>query len=396
MRSPPAAWARIGQYALAVVAGAAAWVAHAADRLSGPLTPAVEDLVGALLFVDLLLGGAMLIVLPLRRRHPVAIACVTTAASAFSASSVGATAIAVGAMATRRRRAWAVSVAIVAVAAGTSAELVGPGFSPARIGVGLAFVVACLATGSFLGVRRDLLASLHERALTAEREQALVAVAAREAERTRIAREMHDVLAHRISLVALHAGALTYRGDLSHAETAGTAKTIQSNAQLALVELREVLGVLRTGSAGAVDSAVEPPQPTLAELPALLADARETGSVVQLDNDVAVRDLPETLSRTAFRIVQEALTNARRHAPGAPVTVRLARSRAAGAEPGGGDHMELEISNPAPAAPALMAAPPGVGLVGLTERAEMTGGTLTAGLRPDGAFVVRARLPWPV
>ncbi|GID95549.1 sensor histidine kinase [Amorphoplanes digitatis] len=399
MLPPPPTWTRIGQYALAVAAGAAGWIAHAADRLSSPLAPATEDLVGALLVVDLLLGAAMLALLPLRLRHPLAVACVSTAVAVFSASSVGATAIAVGAMATRRRREWAALVAAVAVAAGITAELVGPGFSPGTIVLLLAFVVVCLATGSYLGVRRDLVVSLHERAMTAEREQALAAGAARDAERTRIAREMHDVLAHRISLVALHAGALTYRGDLTRTETVGTAEIIQSNAQLALAELREVLGVLRAGDAAAVDSLVEPPQPTLAELPALLADAREAGSEVRLNSDVVMQDLPETLSRTAFRIVQEALTNARRHAPGAPVTVRLAHPRAAGAGPpaatGRRGHLELEVSNRAPATPAPRVAPPGVGLAGLAERAEMAGGTLTAGQRPDGMFLVKARLPWP-
>ena len=96
--------------------------------------------------------------------------------------------------------------------------------------------------------------------------------AARESERTRIAREMHDTLAHRISLVALHAEALAYRTDLGRAQTAETAALIQANAQLALTELRQVLGVLRGGT-------VEP-QPTLAELPALLTDAREAGTPI--------------------------------------------------------------------------------------------------------------------
>lgn len=97
--------------------------------------------------------------------------------------------------------------------------------------------------------------------------------------------------------------------------------------------------------------------------------------------------------------MQEALTNARRHAPGAPVTVRLAHPRAAGAGPpaatGRRGHLELEVSNRAPATPAPRVAPPGVGLAGLAERAEMAGGTLTAGQRPDGMFLVKARLPWP-
>ena len=108
-----------------------------------------------------------------------------------------------------------------------------------------------MATGYYIGARRELLAFWRERAETAEREHALAAERARAAERTRIAREMHDVLAHRISLVALHAGALTYRSDLDREETAAAAAVIQDNAHLALGELRQVLGVLRAGETAA-------------------------------------------------------------------------------------------------------------------------------------------------
>jgi signal transduction histidine kinase len=213
-------------------------------------------------------------------------------------------------------------------------------------------------------------------------------VIARDAERSRIAREMHDVLAHRISLVALHAGALLYRDDFSRAQTAETAQTIHANAQLALTELREVLGVLRAGH-GAQD--IERPQPTLAELPALLADAREAGTDVRLEAAMPdhARDLsqvPETLSRTAFRIVQEALTNARKHAPGQRVGVRLAGAPGAG--------LDLEVRNPAGVEVGLALPSAGVGLVGLTERAELAGGALDYGVL-GGSFVVKARLPWP-
>jgi signal transduction histidine kinase len=255
----------------------------------------------------------------------------------------------------------------------------------------LMIFAAAVATGFYIGARRELLVSLRERALTAEREQALVSRAARDAERTRIAREMHDDLAHRISLVALHAGALAYREDLSRAETAATAQTIQTNAQLALTELRQVLGVLRDGDpAGGAQRS----QPTLAELPALLADAREAGSVVRLDLSGLPADagpdltgMPETLSQTSFRVVQEALTNARKHAPGEPVGVRLAGTP--------GAQLGIEVRNPVgiPAGVPLPSA--GVGLTGLGERAELAGGTLEYGVEDGGDFVVRARLPWP-
>jgi signal transduction histidine kinase len=202
---------------------------------------------------------------------------------------------------------------------------------------------------------------------------------------------MHDDLAHRISLVALHAGVLTYREDLDRAETAAAAQTIRSNAQLALAELRQVLGVLRGGEA--MDAAVRS-QPTLAELPALLADAREAGSVVRLDTsglpagagpDPAA--MPEALSRTSFRVVQEALTNARKHAPGEPVGVWLTG--------GPGAHLGIEVRNPVGSGVGLPLPSAGVGLTGLGERAELAGGTLEYGVEESGDFVVRTRLPWP-
>jgi signal transduction histidine kinase len=307
----------------------------------------------------------------------------TAAVLPFAASSVGAAAFAVGAMTARDRRDRGGAVAVVA--AGLVAAVAAPGATLPAVSLIVAFLGGCLLIGAHLGARRELVEAALDRARVAEREQVLAAGAARAAERTRIAREMHDVLAHRISLVALHAGALTYRDDLTRAETAETAGVIQDNAQLALGELREVLGVLRAGSAPG-DGITEPPQPTLTEVPALLADAREAGSAVQLDSAIALPDVPETVSRSAFRIVQEALTNARRHAPGAPVMVRLNRV--------GGD-LEMVISNPGPVGPGD-GTRSGMGLTGLTERAALAGGTLTAGVEPDGFFVVRTRLPWPV
>jgi signal transduction histidine kinase len=388
-------WSPLWRYLLAAAAGSLAWVVAAADLMLTPMTPAQTDVAGAVLSLDAVVGVAVLALVPLRRRFPLAVACGTVAASAVSVSSIGAAAVAVVSMAHRRRRDQVVATAVVAVVAVlVFAVLYRPWFSPSGVSVAstvgivvcaTVFVAAAVATGFYLGARRELLVSLHERVLTAEREQALAATAARVAERTLIAREMHDVLAHRISLVALHAGALAYREDLTRTQTAETAQTIQANAQLALAELRQVLGVLRSGP---VPDGVQRPQPTLAELPALLADADEAGSVVRLDRSGLRGDpaeLTELLSRTSLRIVQEALTNARRHAPGQPVEVRLSGDVGAG--------MHLEISNPAGAGAGTGGA--GVGLVGLAERAELAGGTLTYGLRPDGRFTVEARLPWP-
>jgi signal transduction histidine kinase len=390
-------WSRAGHYLLAAAVGAAAWCAAAAVMLSAPLSPAEEDAVGAALLADLVLGALALALLPLRRRYPLAVACTTVALTTVSVACMGPAALAVVSMASRRRRAWVGAVLAVSVAGGVVSEwLYRPRFTPGEDSVAsvaggvvltVLFFAVAVATGYYIGARRELVASLQERVLTADREQALATRAAREAERTRIAREMHDVLAHRISLVALHAGALVYREDLSRVQTAEAAGTIQANAQLALVELRQVLGVLRSDHPA---DGVEQPQPTLAELPALLADAREADATVQLDTSglgPRLPAIPETLSRTSFRIVQEALTNARKHAPGEAVTVRLAGAP--------GANLELDVRNSIGVRTGLALSSAGVGLAGLTERAELAGGALEYGPQPDGSFVVRATLPWP-
>ncbi|MBB5964654.1 sensor histidine kinase [Planomonospora venezuelensis] len=387
------AWSRVWRYAAAGAAGAVAWTATAAEQVAGGLTEAQEDAVGAILVVDFLVGMAALGLLPLRRRRPPVAACLTAALCAVSVTGIGPAAVAIVSMATWRRRAWTVAAGVVFVAAravceGRYQSLLPPleqGPSRAVVGALLdaGFFAAAVLTGHHVATRRELIASLHDRARTADREQALAARVARDAERNRIARDMHDVMAHRLSLVALHAGALAHRGDLDRERAASTARTIQTNAQLALTELRQVLGLLRADHDG--------PQPTLAELPALLADAREAGATVRLDTsgvrDEDLRALPETLSCTALRIVQEALTNARKHAPAEPVTVRLAGRR--------GTRLELEVRNRIGVAPGTAPPSAGLGLTGLAERVRLAGGELEYGERSDGSFAVLARLPWP-
>lgn len=414
------AWPRAARYLLAVLVGALAWIAQAAALLSaGAPAGAQRDRVGAALALDLLLGAAVLALLPLRRRHPLPVACLAVLLAPVSVSGLGGVVLVVASLATSRRRGGLVLVgALSAVGAVLSQGLYRPWLSPSADGGAFSVVVnvllvmmifvAAVLTGGYVAARRELLASLRERAATAEREQALTDRAARADERTRIARDMHDDLAHRISLVALHAGVLTYREDLSRAETAAAALTIQTNAQLALTELRQVLGVLRDGrvvgedgvlgdggvlGGGRPDEAEERSQPSLAELPALLADAREAGAAVRLEAaEGLLAALPEQLSRISFRVVQEALTNARKHAPGAPVAVSLAGAA--------GDALGIEVRNPLGPRREARTAPgpgagPGLGLAGLGERAELVGGRLRFGVESDGEFVLRASLPWP-
>jgi signal transduction histidine kinase len=234
--------------------------------------------------------------------------------------------------------------------------------------------------------RRALAAE--QRATQLERDQHERARAAVGDERARIAREMHDVLAHRVSLLSLHAGALEFHPDASAEEVAEAAAVIRASAHAALEELRDVIGVLREGAPA---GAPEPPQPTLAEIPALVEESRLAGMRVhwhiEVPGDAA---LPAALGRAAYRIVQEGLTNARKHAPGAAVEVTI--------DAQAGTALVVEVLSRRAvgvAAPAALALPgAGTGLVGLAERVALAGGELEHG--PDGAgdFVLRATLPW--
>ncbi|BCY07858.1 sensor histidine kinase [Actinoplanes sp. L3-i22] len=250
---------------------------------------------------------------------------------------------------------------------------------------GVVIVVIIGLWGMVIRARRELVVSWKDRAARAESEQQLRVDQARVLERTRIAREMHDVLAHRISLLSLHAGALEFRPDAPPAEIAGAASVVRSTAHQALQDLRAVIGVLRAGQPGAEPSP-ERPQPTLSGLPALVEEARAAGDKVTLDVTVDLGEVPAGVGRTAYRIVQEGLTNARKHAPGAIVRVRLGGASGAG--------LTIEVVNPLPVAvPARPIPGTGVGLVGLTERASLAGGHLTHG-SCAGDFQLVAWLPW--
>lgn len=196
---------------------------------------------------------------------------------------------------------------------------------------------------------------------------------------------MHDVLAHRISLITMHSGLLSYREDLPDPERRAAVTAIDTNARAALTDLREVLGVLRD------PEGTDPlrPQSTLADLPELLEEARAAGTrVTLLDGGLDLGTVPETTGRTAYRVIQEGLTNARKHAPGTSVEIILA------GEPG--HELTVRMSNPRAVGRSVSAAPPtsGLGLLGLTERVELAGGRLEHGWTPDGYHRLTAWLPW--
>ncbi len=336
---------------------------------------------------DLAVGLTCLVIVWWRRRHPVVVTTVVTLATAVSASAGGAATLALFSLATRRRWREIVPLAILSIAAGVVLTALDPTVDVEAVIIYplIAVVVGfTIGWGMYVGSRRELLQSLRDRARTAETEQAARVARARTAERARIAREMHDVLAHRISLVTMHAGALTYRSDLEPAQVRQTAGLIRSTAHQAMEELREVLGVLREDAG---DAAPDRPQPDASDLPTLLDEARAGGMhlIVHADG-VDLGLVPPTVGRTAYRIVQEALTNARKHAPDTLVQVRI--------DGRPGETLQISVRNRMPLGPALDMPASGLGLVGLQERAELAGGTLLHRLEHD-SFVLEGALPWP-
>ncbi|MFC9914789.1 sensor histidine kinase [Streptomyces sp. NPDC127197] len=201
-------------------------------------------------------------------------------------------------------------------------------------------------------------------------------------ERTTIARELHDVVAHHMSVVAIQAEAAPYRVENPPPELERAFATIRENAVAALTELRRVLGVVRAEDY----EAPEAPQPTLADLDALLANVRDAGLTVEKAVTGAVRELPQGVELSAYRIVQEALSNTLRHAPGADARVEI------GYVLGG---LGLRVVNGPPPAPALVKPSPGAGhgITGMRERVSMLNGEMTAGRTDDGGYEVAVFLP---
>lgn len=249
----------------------------------------------------------------------------------------------------------------------------------------IAVHAALLGWGQWTQARQDLLNSLRERALRAENEQGRRVAEARTLERTKMAREMHDVLAHRLSLLATYAGALEYRPDSSPAKLAKAAGVIRTGVHQALEELREVISVLRDSEIDELPGGR--PQPTFGDLAGLVAESRDAGTEIRYAESVAAPEsLPPATGRTAYRVVQEGLTNARKHAAGHPVTLVV------DGKPG--EFLRIELSNPSGNGVSLTPGS-GTGLVGLTERVHLAGGTLDHGRAPDGLFRLQASLPWP-
>jgi signal transduction histidine kinase len=353
------------------------------------LQPDVETAPGGLVLADIASGAALCVALWWRRTFPVQIAVAAAVLSTFAASAGAPAMVALFTVALHRRARVLAVVAALHLSAGVVFALVRPDKDiPVWLGalMGALFVAVAVAWGMFARARRQLVVSLAERARRAETEQQLRVEQARATERTRIAREMHDVLAHRISLVSLHAGALEFRPDAQPAEVASAAAVIRSTAHQALQDLRDILGVLR---AGVADGDGERPQPTLVDLSRLVDESRAAGATVVCACSVAdLETVPGPVGRTVYRVVQEGLTNARKHAAGTTVSVRV------DGRPGAG--LTVEVGNPRPVGAVAGAGIPGAGrgLVGLAERVDLVGGRIEHGRRDDGSWQLRAWLPW--
>jgi signal transduction histidine kinase len=230
----------------------------------------------------------------------------------------------------------------------------------------------------YLSARHDAMRALRDRAERAERERYLLAEQARTDERARLAGEMHDVVTHRVSLMVLQAGALGITA--TDGATRRAAEELRAAGVQALDELRDLVGILRT----APESDQVPSASGLAEL---VAESTAVGTPAELleAGDPALAS--PVVGRTAYRIVREALTNVRKHAPGAHVTVQVSYGDA---------QVQLSVRNTAAASrpgPDLAATGSGLGLASLRQRVELVHGTLKAGRTPDGGFCLDAAMP---
>jgi signal transduction histidine kinase len=392
-----------------VLVSAAGGLVLLITRLGAPAPSWVSGSAGVAFAVDAALGAIACGLLWFRRRWPAGVAIAMLPTLVLSRSAQVANVLSVYNVSLRRRPRIALTVACLHQLAFVGYILLWTvHYYPlwaAFLWV-LVYHIAAVALGMYARARRQLIASLHERVQHAEATQKLLAEQARHAERARIATEMHDVLGHRVSLMALQAGALEIRPDLPPDEVRATAGLIRSTARQALAELRDVIGVLHEGDGRAAPRA---PQPALSDIGRLVGEYRQAGLDVRLDMQVATPEAaPGPVGRDTYRIVREALTNVSKHAGGTAAIVSVSG--------GPGEGLQVVVRNPMPPArplasgqasprqPALPDQPArpgaGMGLAGLAERVALAGGTLSHGPEPgdpgapDGDFVLTAALRW--
>ncbi|GIE82317.1 two-component sensor histidine kinase [Actinoplanes philippinensis] len=318
--------------------------------------------------------------LAVRRRFALAVVLLTLPATLLEAALV-APCVALYTLAERSRNRVLLSICVVLAAIASAAPSpLEPDADP--IGDSVVYFVYALATvvlpvllGQLVQTRHDLSHRLEEIEEVKEHERVLHAQAILAEERAQLAREMHDVVSHQVSLIAVQAGALQVSaGDEGTREAA---RTIRSLSVGTLDELRTMVTLLR---ASGDDITQLTPQPTLADLCTLIANS---GIDVDLTGDLGLA-VGTPRQRAIYRTVQEALTNVRKHAPGAVAAVELWHD---------GKHVGVTVTNGPPTRPSLPLPGAHQGLIGLQERADLLGGTLESGPTPDGGYRVRMRLP---
>lgn len=376
-RPPLTAWGQAWRLGLCVLFGLLVWSTAIEEEWRSER---------GIFWIEIGLGVVALTLVMFRRRAPVPIAIVTALLSCGSGLGAAAATLAAVSVATLRRPWPIIGVGLLNFACSNVYSFYAPFSADPRVGVTVLVNAvantAMMGWGMYIGSRREILWTLHRRAERAEAEQSLRVEQGRSHERERIAREMHDVLAHRLTQVSMQAGALSFRDDLDRDSLRSGLAEVQGKTNEALHELRGVLGVLRDADGRAIDA----PQPRYDDIGAMIEEGRGNGINVEYDDlvDRAGPEMPDAVGRAVYRIVQESLTNASKHAPGALVTVRLTGNPQ--------DGIDVLIRNPlgfgrgeTPGA--------GLGLVGLAERAELRGGTLRHGVS-GSMFVVHASIPW--
>ncbi|MFE5856538.1 sensor histidine kinase [Streptomyces sp. NPDC056500] len=350
----------------------------------------------------LLLGAALSLVLALRRRRPeqmLVLGAVTGVAQLILDVPVNtadfAMLVIIYTVAARDRSRWASRLALAGgLVAAPLAQLRWP--SPEATTTQQVFLVIFLAVpfalawvlGDSIRTRRAYFAELEERATRLEREREAQAKVAVAAERARIARELHDVVAHNVSVMVVQADGAAYVLDAAPDQAKQALETISTTGRQALAEMRRLLGVLRTGDDP--ESGEYVPQPDVQQIEDLVEQVRRAGLTVDFRIEGTPRPLPSGVELTAYRIVQEALTNTRKHAgPEVGASVRLVYfDDGLGLlveDDGRGSAHELYEDGGADGQ--------GHGLIGMRERIGMVGGTLDAGPRPGGGFRISALLP---
>jgi signal transduction histidine kinase len=354
----------------------------------------------------LALSAGAVATLLVRRRAPRTVLAVTGACAFIGIvygtqshpAAISATVVALYTVDTRCSRRWSLGFSAIALAAAVTALTLAA--DSVKSGGTLAFpagvlILALWVIGDNVRVRRAYVAGLEERAVWVDAQRAAEARRAAGAERARIARELHDVVAHHVAVMAVQAGAARMLNESLDQQTRDLLTSIEDSAHQAMSELRRLLGVLRRddSSAAAEPPSAPAPQPGLGQLGQLVEQVRQAGLPVHLTEAGGAGELPDSVDLSAYRIVQEALTNVLKHAGPVPTTVCVRRTRG---------EVTLVVTNRPPAAvltgatapgPSGPSDRPGHGLIGMRERAGMAGGELRAGPTADGGFQVLARLP---